>query len=116
MIPAASASYLRYTWVSQDVPAPVAVPTPMPKLAPGEGGVVVDNFCGFDVTITVGGKLSVVPQGGRVVLTLPAGKYSVRQCARATPYLWRWRVRLDRGRRTVHCLSLLRSLNEQDTR
>ncbi len=77
VIPAASASYLRYVWVSQDAPAPVAVPTPLPKLAPGEGGVVVDNFCGFDVTITIAGKLSMVPQGGRVVLTLPAGKYTV---------------------------------------
>ncbi len=74
---ATTVSRLRYVWLSEDAPTPQAVPTPLPKLAPGQGGIIVDNYCGFDVTITVGGKLSMIPSSGRVILSLAPGKYTV---------------------------------------
>jgi oligopeptide transport system substrate-binding protein len=75
--PAAVVSRLRYAWLSDDAPAPVAGPTPLPKLAPGQGGVIVDNFCGFDVTISIGGKITMIPTGGRAIISLAPGKFTV---------------------------------------
>ncbi len=64
-----------------ELPTAKARPTPLPTLAAGMGGIVVDNFCGFDVTITVGGQFAMIPVKGRIILSLPPGKYTVSATA-----------------------------------
>ena len=56
-------------------------PTPLPAIPAGMGGVIVDNFCGFDVNIDVGGKFNSIPVGGRAYIYLPPGHYAVSATA-----------------------------------
>lgn len=77
-----TAQYVR-VWT----PAPVSVlpPAPTPTstldIPPGMGAVVVNNFCGFDVTITIGKEFRMIPPGGRETLTLAPGHYTVSATA-----------------------------------
>lgn len=56
-------------------------PTRMPDLPAGTGGVVVTNFCGFDVNIDLGGQFRTIPVNGNVLVTLAPGHYPISATA-----------------------------------
>ncbi len=53
----------------------------LPEIQAGMGGIIVDNYCGFDVNIDVGGKFEKVAPNGRAYIYLPPGHYAVSATA-----------------------------------
>jgi hypothetical protein len=56
-------------------------PTPRPAIPPGMGGIVVDDFCGYEVYLDIVGKLYTIPVDGQVIIHLPPGHYPVSATA-----------------------------------
>ncbi len=63
------------------LPAPEPTATPAPTIPAGTGGIIVDDFCGFEVYLDIGGKLYTIPVDGQIIIHLPPGHYPVSATA-----------------------------------